>query len=433
MTLEIVRPLVIPSSEPGDDFLSEYLAYTDKTECPVVYSRWAAIVGIGTLLGRSTWIQHGHFKIYPNIYAMLIGTSGARKSTTISIQKKILADVGYTNIAADKSSKEKFLLDLAGEGDEELAGVEDFLFSSPSGESNDQASEILIAADEFNNFLGNGNIEFLSLLGVLWDYNGVYKNRIKSGKSVSINNPTVSILAGNTPTGFHLAFPPEALGQGFFSRLLMIYGEPRDRRYAFPEAPAELATAQIIGRLRDIKLSHYGPIEISTSARTLLTRIYEKHKRIDDVRFDSYNTRRFSHLLKLCIIIHAACTGASEPLTRGHVLYANTVLAHAELYMSKALGGFGKAKNSDVSHRVLMILDASIVPMQLTEIWKQVQTDLEKIEQLAEIMRGLLQADKIMAVPGGKGFLSKKKLVEEEVSDMVDFSLLTSEEREMPI
>lgn len=432
MTLEIVRPLSIPIPE-RDDFLSQYLAYTDATECPVVYSRWAAIVGIGTLLGRSTWIQHGHFKIYPNMYAMLIGTSGARKSTTISIQKNILRDAGYTNIAADKSSKEKFLLDLAGEGDEGLANVDDFLFGSTNGDTDAQSSEILIAADEFNNFLGNGNIEFLSLLGVLWDYNGVYKNRIKSGKSVSINNPTVSILAGNTPTGFHLAFPPEALGQGFFSRLLMIYGEPRDRRYAFPEAPSLEATTRIIEKLRSIKLNCAGPVEISSEARNLLGRIYAKHRRIDDVRFDSYNTRRFSHLLKVCIIIHAASGAHDGVLRREHVIYANTILAHAELYMSKALGGFGKAKNSDVSHRVLMILDGSQAAMPLTDIWKQVQTDLEKIEQLAEIIRGLLQADKIMVAPGGKGFLSKKKLVDEEVNDMVDFNLLTTEEREMSI
>jgi hypothetical protein len=367
------------------------------------------------------------------MYAMLIGTSGARKSTTISIQKNILRDAGYTNIAADNSSKEKFLLDLAGEGDGEIAGVEDFLFSTPDGNEDASTAEILIAADEFNNFLGNGNIEFLSLLGVLWDYNGVYKNRIKSGKSVSINNPTVSILAGNTPTGFHLAFPPEALGQGFFSRLLMIYGEPRDRKYAFPEAPSLQATSAIINRLRDIKLRHAGEVEVSPNARNLLAKIYAKHKRIDDVRFDSYNTRRFSHLLKLCIIVHAACDTDGGILDREHVIYANTILAHAELYMSKALGGFGKAKNSDVSHRVLMILDGAIGAMPLTDIWKQVQTDLEKIEQLAEIIRGLLQADKLMVAPGGKGFLSKKKIVDEEVNDMVDFNLLTTEEREMSI
>jgi len=431
MTLEIVKPLPHIDS-PKDDFISQYLAYTDKTECPVVYSRWAAIVGIGALLGRNVWIPHGHTKIYPNIYAMLIGTSGARKSTTISIQKNLLQAAGYTNIAADKSSKEKFLLDLAGEGEDSLDTVEDFLFSNNGG-NDANCSEILIAADEFNNFLGNGNIEFLSLLGVLWDYNGVYKNRIKSGKSVSINNPTVSILAGNTPTGFHLAFPPEALGQGFFSRLLMIHGEPRDRRYAFPETPSEVDTARIVDRLREIKLSHSGPIELSSGARSLLARIYDKHKKISDVRFDAYNTRRFSHLFKLCIIIYAACNKNGKFLEREHVVYANTILAHAELYMSKALGGFGKAKNSDVSHRVLMILDSAVHALPITEIWKHVQTDLEKIEQLAEIIRGLLQADKIMVAPGGKGFLSKKRLVDEEVNDMVDFNLLTTEEREMSV
>ena len=420
----------------AQDFLSLYLKYTDETECPVIYSRWAAIAGIGALLGRKSYIQLGHFKIYPNIYCMLIGTAGARKSTTINIQKRFLNSVGYSNIAADKSSKEKFLLDLAGEGDEfastDTKSMEDFLWASPGG-SND-SSEILIAADEFNNFLGNGNIEFLSLLGVLWDYDGAYKNRIKTGKSVTIQDPTVSILAGNTPTGFHLAFPPEALGQGFFSRTIFIYGEPRDRKYTFPKEPDAAFTELVRNELGRMYQQPRGKLEISDGARKLLDRIYQnRSSAVADIRFDSYNTRRFTHLLKLCIICNAGRNDGDPKLTEQDVIYANTILTHAELYMPKALGGFGKAKNSDVSHKVVQVIESSPTKcMELLEIWKHVANDLEGLKNLVDILSNLVHADKIQSVPG-KGFLPKKTMVDMSKNTTVDFGLLTAEEKEMKL
>lgn len=424
--------------EQKNDLINQYLQYTDATECPVIFSRWSIITGIGALLSRGTYLPLGHSRVYPNIYCMFIGTAGSRKSTSISIQKKMIEKVGYTSIAADKSSKEKFLLDLAGEDQDAGASpqeIEDFLWKKPTGMNGTpyaEVNEILIAADEFNNFLGNGNIEFLSLLGVLWDYDGVYKNRIKTGKSVSISNPTVSILAGNTPTGFHLAFPPEALGQGFFSRTLLIYGESRDRKYTFPESPDSEQTQAILESLARLRNNPLGELKISSRARQMLDGIYRSAAPVDDARFDSYNTRRFTHLLKLSIICSVSNPSDFGTVEDHHVLYANTILSHAELYMPKALGGFGKAKNSDVMHRVLSIIGEVRKPITMMELWKYVASDLDKITALGDIVHSLGMAGKIQSIPG-VGFLPKKSGISMERNPFIDFNLLTQEERDMKI
>ena len=158
------------------------------------------------------------------------------------------------------------MLDLAGEGITDGMSPDDILDQNLFGNGNDKPdSEMFIMADEFNDFFGNGNIEFFSLLGTLWDFNGTYRNRIKNGKSVSISNPTVSILGGNTPTGFSLAFPSDILGQGFFSRILLIYGEPNGRRIAFPPAPSQARTSALVETLRNIKATVWGPAELPLS------------------------------------------------------------------------------------------------------------------------------------------------------------------------
>jgi hypothetical protein len=196
------------------DFFQQYFQYVGDTECPVLFHRWAAISGIGAILGRNYSLHHGHFTIHPNIYGMIIGNPGTRKSTAIRMMKHLVSAAGYDKIAADKTTKEKFLIDISGEACEEYLGGAgtngrsraksmEILDANLWGDTDDEissraAAECYIMADEWNDFTSLGNIEFYSLLGTLWDYEGVYKNRIKNGKSVSVNNPTISIIGGNT-------------------------------------------------------------------------------------------------------------------------------------------------------------------------------------------------------------------------------------------
>lgn len=413
-----------------EDFFSRYLHYTSDAEPPAVFQRWCAIAGIGALLGRQFYFQHGFKSIYPNIYCMLIGSPGTRKSTSIKLMRSFLTQSGYNTIAAEKSTKEKFLLDLAGEGASDGMSPDDILDRNLFGNGDDKPdSEMFIMADEFNDFFGNGNIEFISLLGTLWDFNGTYRNRIKNGKSVDINNPTVSILGGNTPTGFSLAFPSDILGQGFFSRILLIHGEPNGKRIPFPPEPDRDSTARIVENLRLIKSSVFGPAQLTGTAKRLLSEIYICDPKVDDVRFASYSNRRFDHLLKLCLIV--AANRLSSEIAEHDVVYANTILSHAEQYMPRALGEFGKAKNSDVTHKVLEIIYRGPGVVKMKDIWCEVYTDLEKMAQLQDILIALQQAGKIQTVPESGGFIPHRKALVEGKQGMVDFSLLTDEERSM--
>lgn len=411
-----------------DDFFSAYLNYTEDTEVPVFFHRWCAIAGIGAYLGRDFCFNHGHFLINPNIYSMLIGNPGTRKSTAIKIMRSLLMQAGYKTVAADKTTKEKFLVDLSGIEAEEEGSKGDVLEQNLWGEDSNEfkePAEMFIACDEFNDFIGNGNIEFISLLGTLWDYNGIYRNRIKNSKSVAINNPTVSILGGNTPTGFSLAFPTEILGQGFFSRLLLIYGEPSGKKITFPKPPSTEDTRLITEYLKLIKTKVRGAAKLDSTSEKLLDKIYKGWQGLDDVRFESYSNRRFTHLLKLCLI-HAAARCSVE-ITEDDVIYANTVLTHTEHLMPKALGEFGKSRNSDVSHKIMQLLDSATGVVPLKEIWKAVHNDLEKMNDLTELMRNLVAADKIQSINGG--FLPKRKMIEEVNNGILNYDLLTEEEK----
>jgi hypothetical protein len=100
--------------------------------------------------------------------------------------------------------------------------------------------------------------------------------------------------------------------------------------------------------------------------------------------------------------------------------------------MPKALGEFGKAKNSDVTDKVIRYIESSIEPPSIQDIWKQVSNDLERFSLLGDLLRNLAQADKILQVANNNKtvFLPKRRLIGVQNNNVLDFTLLTSEERE---
>jgi hypothetical protein len=282
-------------------------------------------------------------------------------------------------------------------------------------------------ADEWNEFTSLGNIEFYSMLGNLWDYDGIYENRIKSGKSIRINNPTISILAANTPTGFALAFPSEIIGQGFFSRLLLIHGKGTGRKITWPKELEDKDLMPVVEHLITIRQRCQGKVTMTPAAMQLLDKIYTTFVPLDDPRFASYSNRRFAQLLKLCIIV-AACN-LSTTIDTPDVLYANTMLVHAERGMPEALGEFGKGKNSEVTHIIMEALNATTTGLDFNEIFNLMNKDLTQQSELTTIISSLAAAGKIQRAGTPPKFFPKRKVQVNLCNDTVDFGLLTSEER----
>ena len=413
-----------------NQLMDSYLSYTSDTEAPMIFNRWSIISCVGAALGRQYYLPFGDSNIFPNMYTMLIGDPGTRKSTAIKGAKRILAQAGYDKFAADRTSKEKFLIDLEGKTDEDgkvATGnlAMEGLFGDEAG---GDPCETFIVSDEFNEFVGAGNIEFLSMLGNLWDWDSPqipFKQRLKTTRSVSIYQPTISILSGNTHAGFTQAFPPEAIGQGFMSRLLLIYGEASGKKIAFPTKPSDELRSRVVDNIIEMRTSVVGEATMTTQARNMLEVIYRTFTDMGDARFKHYSTRRFTHLLKLCL----ACTASNlrTEIGAADVLYANTILTYTEHSMPKAMGEYGKAKHTDVLAKIIAILTDAKSPMQQSEIWKQVQSDLDRPDDLIKLLAGLVQADKIQWIDR-KGYLIVRKVLKTDAI-YVDFSLLREHHR----
>lgn len=427
-----------------------YFEYVKDTESPLIFHRWSLISAVSAFLGRKYYLPFGTTRVFPNQYIMLIGNPGTRKSSAIKTAKKILAHSGYDKFSAEKTTKEKFLLDLEGlpetygepsyanskygrnSKQREMLTPDDVLRSLDlGGGQNDHDGtprEVFICADEFNEFAGSGNLDFLSLLGSLWDWDDestTYKHRLKNSKSLSIYQPTITLLGGNTHTGFQEAFPVQSIGQGFMSRLLLIHGEPSGRKIAFPTKPPDNLRQAIEEYFGRIASTVAGEATIAPDARQALDTIYRSWHEIDDFRFKHYSTRRFTHLLKLVLVVSAM--RCSVRIDMQDVLLANTILSHAENVMPKALGEFGKSRNSEATQNVMSALYDAKKPLTFEDLWKVVSRDLDKREQLTDIIQGLVHGGKIQP-PNQKegkfsGFLALQKPMTSKAL-YVDFKLM---------
>lgn len=387
------------------DLLDDYMKYMSTTECTPQNVRWTFIGLVAAAIGRGIEIPFGHLPMYPNMYIFLTGLPATRKSFAITIGKNLLFRSGYDHFAFDKTTREKFLLDF------ELGfcqnnysnSADDFtnLLNSSTTKDSNYISECFICVDEFVDFIGLKNFNFLNLFTTLYDNKSNYPERLKNSKSVNIINPTVNILGGLTPSSLAMVLPQEMVGQGFTSRIIIVHSGTVPRKITFPKPPDKQLEAKIVDGLSRIRNMH-GVINYTPQAYNLLDEIYQKYIPLADGRLQHYCSRRFTHLLKLCAIF----ASIQETLQVDDIIVerANTILSYTEASMHLGLGEFGDARHAKGTQRVMEILTDASEPLNLQQLWSAVSSDFDRIRDLNEIINNLENAKKII-VNHDNGFI----------------------------
>lgn len=417
--------------------MDTYLQLVELTEPPLLYHRWCFISIVSAAIGRNLWIQFGDERIYSNQFVTLIGPPGARKSTAINIAANILLDSGYEFFSGDRSSKEKFLQDWEHGFDNIAKGIEPgaqnqeiednvSMLLASNGLNSDSIAEVYIKAGELEDFLGAGNTNFVTMLTNLWDNPPKYTDRFKNSKSVYIPNPTINLLGGATTATFASIFNSNIIGKGMLSRMILVHGRGQRMRLTIPPPLPTALRGDIVQLLHGIRTKLRGPVSLKGDAYDTVDAIYHGFNELADARLASYSSRRLTHLLKLCLVI--AATQAEMDITVDTVLLANSILSYTELYMPKALGEFGKSRNSELNQIVLDAIGSANKGNGVTmkKLVKRVGQDVDSVHELAMIVLKLKEAGKVdsKVVPGKSPefFIVRSKV--QQSDQYVDYSLL---------
>lgn len=401
------------------EILDRYLKFVEHSEAPVQYHRWSFMSAVGAALGRNVGMPFGHGFIWPNMYTLLVGATGTRKSSAINIAKGILVDAGYRTITPNKTTKAKFLLDMQDGFDTNGIAQKFNLMAEldkPINESPEDASrEAYIVADEFVDFIGVGNYDFLTALTTLWDCLPHYTDRIKNTQSVFIPKPTVSILGGATPANLQKALPTEIQGHGFLSRTIFVYCEPTGIRITFPKPPDATERMFFVGYFEKV-MQLKGTSTLTVTAASAIDEIYHRWENTLDIRFDDYASRRLVHLIKLSII--CAALRLDTEIHREDVIAANTILLYSEAYMPRALGEFGMARASMVMQKIMTVLERHKEPMKLDDLFKEISGDLERATDFFNIVATMKNARKVKVINDMIAITRTKHL---DFGDLVDY------------
>lgn len=374
-------------------FIQKYLLHLENaTEAPPLFHVWSAISAAGACAQRRTWFQMGMIRVYFNQYIILVGPSGVRKSTALSISRKLVSSGTHSiqfapsDTAGHRQGLIKSMADEI-EDDEEFDTIEklESLNFDEVDVSDKKPRSTYICASELATFIGQKSFEFISFLTDIWDNKPYYSYRLNSGKFI-IYKPSVCMLAATTAESMFACLPNNTIEGGFLSRTILVYCAQKHKAIPWPEAPNERREKEFSEVYKFIAESVEGEMTYRPEAKNRIIELYSYDPKITDTRFSNYKERRNVNLVKT-----ACCLALLEKrmtLTIKDINDAHLILSFTEEHMSDALGEYGMNPITIAKQRIVDYLTTAKLdtPMVSTlDLYSLLNRDITKQDFLTAL------------------------------------------------
>jgi Bifunctional DNA primase/polymerase, N-terminal len=289
---------------PKNSLLADYMEYArDQTESADCYLIGGILPVAAAALARRVYLRWGGSRIYPNIFSMLAGKAGDRKTTAINESEKIARDIlPHNGFLPENCSPEA----LFNEYDQTRGGLPDKILIV------DDANALL------TDWRKSSNGERVSTRFLrLYDCKDLRESfmRNRSGKSQRtlrvINETSTSVLLGAT---FNIAcFQDQATRAGITRRFLFYVADGHGRMIVRPGLSDNSLLVRQFAFLTTIK----GEIDFTPDAAARWERFQKENRRQLNATdtFDETEQSRLSsapmQTLKIAILF-ASCTAAKQ-------------------------------------------------------------------------------------------------------------------------
>lgn len=312
---------------------------TAKKSAPSIFRTWSAITAVGGALERRVWTSTSVGPVYPNMFVMLVAPPGVGKTQVIQPVREFWGRAKKLNLAPNNTTKPSLLDELKDAGRMEIMSDGGLL----------QYHSLLVAASEFGVFCPSHDLEFLSVLCDLYDCDNNYRERRRSqSEQIDIVNPQITILTGVQPEYLAQFLPAAAWGQGFMSRMIMIYSDQTTPLDLFGEVQEDTSLQTALQADMDSMAKEFGHKAWTDNAKRVLTTWYLGGRKPEPEHFKlkHYNTRRHLHVIKLSLI--SACSRNHENIEDKDVQRAINWLLEAEAFMPEIFKSMMSRSDGDV-------------------------------------------------------------------------------------
>lgn len=216
------------------NLIDQVLFMCDEVETPRSYLRWATYSAISAVVKKKIYIDKHFYKVYPNIYVMLVGPPGITKSYATDIAKQMVKSVNNTRIISGMNSIEGIIHTLSRPELDE------------NGVPKNKNAEAFIVSNEFTNLMID-NSQAFSVLTELYDacYGDNWTKTLKSGE-FTLNHPYVTMITATNTAHFNDKLRQVDIEGGFMGRTMLILESKRHRINSLIRKPKQIFDINVI-------------------------------------------------------------------------------------------------------------------------------------------------------------------------------------------
>lgn len=369
-------------------FLRDYLDFASGNEAHPIYHQFSALIALSSIVSRRIWIPQGYFDIYPNLYVVLVGPAGNRKTTAMSITKKLLRELKEIPFSAECQTKESLVQDLAQQTKAFKVDKE----SPPI-----QYHPMTICVTELSQFLGPASLHMIDFLTTIYDQD-YYDVKTKNKGNDVIVGPFLNLLACTTPSWITTYLKQDIISGGFSRRAIFVYETEKAQRQPFPEITPEMLKkwkSMILYAKELMKLK--GQFQWEAEATSWYKDWYINLKVPNSEVLAPFYESKHIQLLKVAMLV--AVSEAPELIMRKQYLTtALDILNLAEQNLERVFAGVGRNELNAYANKVKELLHMApdyMLPQKIVE--QQLFKDASSNE-IQEIIRHLLKGDEIRRI-----------------------------------
>ncbi len=390
----------------NETWIGRYLKLTEIQESPERFHLWAAMFMISSAVGRSVWIDRGAYPLYPNLYVVLVATSGrCRKGVPPRNALSFLRSLDIINLVVEKTTPEGIIVVMKkGEARTSNKGT---LHATDS---------CCVISPEMSVLIGSQQSRaMLDLLTTLYDCHDVWDYNTRTKGEIRLLKPTINILAATQSQHIGQWLDSSALGGGFAGRTLFIVEHKRRGSFAWSGKLCEKLQHQLERDLLRIA-GIYGEMPVEAEAKSLFTRWYdslvEGEQDNTDHRISGFVERKHEHVLKVALILVLSESLGENLLVKWkHIEYAIQIIEEVELSMSGALSLVGATDSFIIGGYIIELIArfGGMIPRSVL------------ISKISQHIHSTTHFDEIMNI------LEGQKIIETEISSKTTHYRLTEE------